>query len=391
VAIARKIETTGFRMLCALPRPVRRLAAGFVGRIRKYRAFSLKSPVNLTVYITSRCNARCSHCFYWREIQDNTPDELSIDNYCRIASTLRHPLSTLMLTGGEPLLRKDLHEICDVFFQKNLTRRITIASNGFLKNTADIISYIARRWPSRIVHVQISLDGHSDIHNSIRGLTDGYEKAINAIEELVAQSRNLKNIDVSIMTTICMLNVKDVIPFSRTVAEIFPGVLHKFNIIRGSHFGTIGLPESITSDLDPNPDTAQTVSVNKLIELFRHIDQFAFSHEDPIWQVFQKLKWEYSIQLLRNLPMAMQCMAGYSFGVIYQDGSVALCEPTRPFANLRDFGFDFHRLWHSEEANLMRHATVKCACIHPCNVLDSLSFDGKAISRAVEMYCSNHK
>ena len=82
----------------------------------------------------------------------------------------------------------------------------------------------------------------------------------------------------------------------------------------------------------------------------------------------------------------MKCTAGKTFGVIYPNGGVAVCEPTRPFANLHDFGMDFVALWKSQEADTMRVKTQACDCIHPCNLLDSMGYDTKTLITVAEGY-----
>ena len=36
-------------------------------------------PIQLTFFLTSRCNLRCEHCFYWKELDSDHSHELSLD------------------------------------------------------------------------------------------------------------------------------------------------------------------------------------------------------------------------------------------------------------------------------------------------------------------------
>ena len=67
-------------------------------------------PIQLTFFLTSRCNLRCEHCFYWKELDADHSNELKIDEIKKIAQSLPR-LLVLSITGGEPFVRKD---ICDV-------------------------------------------------------------------------------------------------------------------------------------------------------------------------------------------------------------------------------------------------------------------------------------
>ena len=57
-----------------------------------------------------------SHCFYKSEL-NKKEEELSLQQIKTIAKTLKHPLKTLMITGGEPFLRNDVPEICGAFLK----------------------------------------------------------------------------------------------------------------------------------------------------------------------------------------------------------------------------------------------------------------------------------
>ncbi len=58
--------------------------------------------------------------------------------------------------------------------------------------------------------------------------------------------------------------------------------------------------------------------------------------------------------------------------VLHADGSVAICEPLKTFANVRDHGLDIGRLWSSEALAAIRRRTRHCACIHGCNLLAAI-------------------
>ena len=67
---------------------------------------SCETPVALILLVTSRCNARCIHCFFADEL-NQTPDIMTLDDYQRLSAELSS-LCQLYLAGGEPFLRKDL-------------------------------------------------------------------------------------------------------------------------------------------------------------------------------------------------------------------------------------------------------------------------------------------
>ncbi|MEK6864468.1 MAG: radical SAM protein [Nanoarchaeota archaeon] len=374
MGIAGKLEETGAKAMGLMPRIIRNPVISIANAARLMRIKRLKTPINLTLYVTSRCNANCKHCFYKSEL-NKKEEELSLQQIKTIAKTLKHPLKTLMITGGEPFLRNDVPEICGAFLKNNRTRRISIATNGML--TQKIIESVKTLLKScRQLHVQISLDGPEDIHDNMRAVEGCYQKATATLRELEILQNKHKNFQVSILTTICKLNYRHLAAFSKGIKKEFPSILHKFNIVRGSRTGTFGLPEDITSSLETE---AELLTPKELESLFNELSKNVSGHKDDIWAKFQKLKWFYSIEMLRSRKKLFNCLAGHTFGVIYSNGNVSMCEPSIPFANLKDYDYNFYKLWNSKKAKEMRKKLSHCFCIHPCNLLDSMAYDTKSI------------
>ena len=127
-------------------------------------------------FVTSRCNLRCSHCFYWRELNTASDTELSIDEIRKIAQSFMHPVS-LSLTGGEPFLRKDLKEIIEAFQAGCGTREVGIATNGTLtENIVETIRSVLEDGNLSSLSVQVSLDGLEGTHDAIRGVKGSFQK-----------------------------------------------------------------------------------------------------------------------------------------------------------------------------------------------------------------------
>ncbi|GKX30414.1 heme d1 biosynthesis radical SAM protein NirJ2 [Vallitalea longa] len=82
-----------------------------------------------TMKVTSRCNLRCEFCY---EKQDNRK-ELSKDQIKHIIKFLKdNGCRTLMISGGEPLLRKDIYEIIEYASSNKIKTKL--ATNGTLLN-----------------------------------------------------------------------------------------------------------------------------------------------------------------------------------------------------------------------------------------------------------------
>ncbi len=92
-----------------------------------------RRAVDLRVSLTDRCNLRCSYCMpaeglaWMPSAEVLTADEL--DRLLRVA-TSRLGVTTIRLTGGEPLLRRDLEDIVARIAALPARPRIALTTNG---------------------------------------------------------------------------------------------------------------------------------------------------------------------------------------------------------------------------------------------------------------------
>ena len=86
-------------------------------------------PVVATLVVTENCNGRCLTCNYWKK---QSTDELSLDEIFHVLTELRSlGVRGISITGGEPLLRKDLPEIVRACSSLGLTE-VQLLTNGLL-------------------------------------------------------------------------------------------------------------------------------------------------------------------------------------------------------------------------------------------------------------------
>ena len=79
-------------------------------------------PSYFIFYPTSRCNLKCYHCFYHDSLNKKF-NELSVEELNNITKTM-DPILHLILTGGEPYLRKDLDKITVCILDRPRHRKI---------------------------------------------------------------------------------------------------------------------------------------------------------------------------------------------------------------------------------------------------------------------------
>jgi len=112
-------------------------------------------------------------CYIWKNPtipkEEITPELLS---------KLPGGFDNVNVTGGEPTLRKDLIEICDVLHPKSKT--LEISTNGL---KPDLLIPIVKKYPN--IKIRFSLEGKEDTNNLIRGENDGFNKKVEGMKKLI--------------------------------------------------------------------------------------------------------------------------------------------------------------------------------------------------------------
>lgn len=368
-----------YRAFSALPRALRRAILTRASRYAKDRLANQETPSRLILYVTDRCNANCAHCFYARHLNPAQRDELGLDEIELLAKSLTTPLQSLVLTGGEPTLRDELPEICRIFDTHNGTRLVTITTNGI--RTEDILSQfkeILRSCRFR-VNAHVSLDGMKRTHERLRSAPGSFDHAVEtarALKKLGARQPSLNL--VSVLTCICSQNLDELADLIRFVRDDL-GLFHKFQFVRGSHSDVHEIDPSLLSDFEPaNPDciVRDPTQMELAYELVRDSERLG---QHSLMGKRQLLLLTHAMRVTLKNERTTNCLAGQIDGVVYPNGDVAVCEMTRPFGNLRNWGLDFREAWHSAEADTRRAETRSCYCTHPCNLSTSLSYDADAL------------
>jgi len=115
-------------------------------------------------------------CDIWK-IKDSP--ELNPAEFLKLPVSLRD----INLSGGEPFLRKDILEIVQNINVAVPKARLVISSNGFatdliLKKMKEILEIMPQ------IGVAISIDGIGEMHNEIRGIPGGFDRAIATVKGL---------------------------------------------------------------------------------------------------------------------------------------------------------------------------------------------------------------
>lgn len=122
-----------------------------------------KKRINAHLYVTSKCNLHCKHCYSANNV--SSQQELSLAEMIMIVRTLCTAYDAYIdVEGGEIFLRNDI-----LTFLKALTKyelsRITITTNG------TIYPPIPPSLFSQLCEFRVSIEGHTDsMHHELRGI-----------------------------------------------------------------------------------------------------------------------------------------------------------------------------------------------------------------------------
>ena len=134
-----------------------------------------KSPLYVQFYITARCNLACEQCniIY----SDAKHQEMNIDQINKVAENLKKiGVNIVLLIGGEPFVRKDIHLIVKAFTSRNIHVRMQTNGIATEKQLSECVNVGGK-------DISISLDSlEPSLQDEINGgFNKSWTRAINTI------------------------------------------------------------------------------------------------------------------------------------------------------------------------------------------------------------------
>jgi AdoMet-dependent heme synthase len=138
-----------------------------------------RTPLNIYWEMTQACPLACRHCRA-SAVDYAHPDELTFEEgkaFLKQILGFGDPLPQLILTGGDPLKRRDLYELIDEARKLGIGVSITPAASEVL--TRDVL---VRLQEHGVDALGLSLDGSTaERHDSIRQVPGTFERTMRAI------------------------------------------------------------------------------------------------------------------------------------------------------------------------------------------------------------------
>lgn len=173
--------------------------------------------------VTYQCNSRCINCNIW---QRRPKGELSLKEIRDkvVKSSLLQRLDSVGITGGEPFIRQDLHDICMTFYQQFPNLHIGIASHGMLGlRIAERALRIRDAAPQDRFSMSISIDGDERVHDHMRGIAGAFGKTLKTVRTLRAEGTPL-----CLSFTITLWNYRSLETVYQLARELGVGFIARF-------------------------------------------------------------------------------------------------------------------------------------------------------------------
>ncbi len=158
----------------------------------------LPPPTFVLWDLTNRCNLRCRHCVV--SAGECHEAELSTDKCFDLIDQLKaFGVQMLLLSGGEPLIRRDFFEIAEYAVQQGM--ELQVATNATL-----VTEEVARRLASIHANAQVSLDGATaEVHDDFRQVPGTWERTLQGIGYLVKA-----DVPVMVAATVTKANIDQI-------------------------------------------------------------------------------------------------------------------------------------------------------------------------------------
>ncbi len=250
-------------------------------------------PLCVSFEVTYRCNAKCKHC-HLHNVQDK---ELATpQRYGELAREIKPVVA--QVSGGEPLLRKDLVDILKAIRRTNKAPYVVLTTNGALLSKK---KYLELR-EAGVDEFSLSLDYPDDRHDEFRGVPGLFGK----IEKLMSELNSGMQKAITVSCVIQHDNYQDLIGIAEQA--------RKWGI--NANFSTYTWLRT---------QNKEYVIPKEEIPEFKKVVEKLIEYK----QTYKNIRT--SDYVLRNIPNFFEnekmqnCRAGERFFVVNPDGTLSPC------------------------------------------------------------------
>ena len=318
-------------------------------------------PIRPTVLIyncTWVCDARCTMCNNWK-----WGDRKSDMTLAQLEPVMDSPfwgaVENLNISGGEPTTRNDLPEMVEMFHRHlPRLRKIGINTTGLTPHRAipmltRIVEFCAAQ--GILISIRVSLDGIGDVHNQVRDVKRGFDKACQTIEAMQALAARHDNFQFGIASTLFATNLEDaenILAWART-----KGLDVVFNMLR------------FTDAMLHNSHLQETIGFREREEAFMRKFFLDRVQEESVLSGQAFMYLHYADMIANGYQRTMPCPFQRQGLLLNPNGDLHYCENSEKLGNVLDEAAE--ALYFKAE-NLKHRQQLKdkvCpTCLSPCQV-----------------------
>lgn len=295
--------------------------AEWMGQFRA-RLARERVPVSGILELTSRCNLKCVHCYLGPQEEQRAKRALEMSTE-RVKALIDEMAEAgclyLLITGGDPMVRKDFAEIYRHAREQGLI--VTVFCDGILAN--DAIIELFQELPPYVVEVSI-YGGTAPVYEAITRIPGSFPRAMAGIRRLLDGG-----IHVSLKTVLMEPNRHE-IDLMRAIAEDF-GV-------------TFRLDSAIFPCLPDRDDSVLKLRVEPAVAV----------REELLRDPKRVESWQTYIEARRDLPAAEQtyiCGAGVTNFYVDPFGNASPCLMTTQYRYSTE-DRSFAEMWRNDLGRL---------------------------------------
>jgi len=344
---------------------------------------SKRQPVQLTFFVTRKCNARCPFCFYIDSTSNAEAGqaELSVDEIKRISLSMGK-LLWLAFSGGEPYLRKDLVEISKVFYAQNRPVIMLYPSNGLLPDLIkDKTEQILKYCKKSVIAVKLSLDGLDADHDTLRDTPGCFDKTMKTYHLLGDLLERYANFELGVNTVFCSENqdkMDEIIDFVQDLRNV---KTHTISMVRGN----IPYPHYKEVDHEKYHRAIHRLE-NNLKSRTGNLYRFRGARLKAAQDIVQR---RLIHQTLLDQKRLIPCYAGRLNLVLTEVGDVYPCEIlSTGFGNVRDYNYNMQEIVRCDRAGQVLDSIFdkRCYCTHECYFITNILFNPRLYPTLAKEY-----